>query len=98
MSWAYLVTFDSQFASRKDVQEFLNTVPEVTYWYACLPHCVFFTSTLNAATLAKKFEERFDISKGQEFLVTEVHTDRQGRLPKAAWHLIRNPDDPRLKE
>jgi hypothetical protein len=98
MSQAYVLVFGRTLGTRQQVQEVLTAIPGVTYWYACLPYCIFVTSTLDAGTLAKRLEERLGVSQGQRFLVARVSADRQGRLPKAAWHLFRNPDDPRLKE
>lgn|SRR3989344_1037006 len=91
----YLMAFEAAFASRQEVIDFLDTVPEIPFWYACLPSCVFFTSTLDAGTLAKRLESRFQIGSGQKFIVMEVGTDRQGRLPSQAWHMLRYPDNPR---
>jgi len=96
MAWAYLIVFNQKFASREQVQAALSQIQEVTYWYACLPYCVFATSTLTADALAKALETKFNISQGERFLVTEIAKDRQGRLPKAAWHLFRNPENPKL--
>lgn len=98
MNKSYLIIFDSAFAIRKQVQDFLDAIPEVSFWHATLPNCVFFTSSLDAGALCKRFEGQFDISKGQRFMVMEVSSNRQGRLPPQSWHLFRNPDSPRLKK
>ena len=97
MTWAYLVVFSDSLGSQQEVHELLNGMPEVTYWYRCLPHCVFFTSTLGAHAIAESFYAQFGKSPGKRFLITEVHADRQGWLPEGAWHLFRKPDNPRLK-
>ena len=95
MTWAYLIVFSDKLGTRDDVQNFLDSLPEVIYWYSCIPMCVFFTSTLPAQSLAEKVMEQFGSSLGQRFLITEVHHDRQGWLPKQAWHLFQNPGNPR---
>ena len=95
MSWAYIITFNDHLGTRSDVQNALDSMEEVTYWYACMPHCVFFTSTVSAEYIAKRIRERFGTSSGQRFLVAEIHEDRQGWLPNQAWHLFRHPDNPR---
>ena len=98
MTWAYLIVFNDALGSRDDVQNFLDTIPEVTYWYSCMPNCVFFTSTLAAQSIADKLISRFGEKGSNRFLVIEVHKDRQGWLPEKAWHLFRNPESPRKEE
>ena len=98
MTWAYLIVFNDALGSRDDVQDFLDTVPEVTYWYSCMPNCVFFTSTFTAGNIADKVLEKFGKGSGQRFLVVEVHKDRQGWLPKKVWHIFQNPEAPRMEE
>lgn len=98
MIWAYLIVFNERLGTRKDVQEFLDTLPEVTYWYSCMPNCVFLTSSLSAGEIADSIRANFGTEAGQRFLVVEVHDDRQGWLPKKAWHIFRNPQNPRPEE
>ena len=97
MPWAYLLVFNAEVGSRAEVQEFLDNIPEVTYWYGCMPHCVFLTSTLPASEIAQKVGLEFGKESGQRFLVVEVHDDRQGWLPKEVWHVLGNPENPRLE-
>lgn len=95
-TWAYLLVFNEKVGTRKDVQAFLDTISEVTYWYGCLPNAVFLTSTATAGTVSDRIKERFGTESGQRFFVTEVHSDRQGWLPKNVWHLLKNPENLRL--
>lgn len=92
---SYVVMFTPSFAERQQVQDFLDTVPEVTYWYACLPYCVFFTARLDAEELAKRFMAKFGTARGS-FIVMEANANRQGWMPHAAWHLLGNPEAPRV--
>jgi len=94
MNTLLILTSDA-FATRQQIQDYLNTLPEVEYWYACLPHCVFCTSTLTPARLSKKLEQHFGHTKGRRFLVMCMHPDCQGRLPAEAWHLMSHPENPR---
>lgn len=94
--WPYLLVFEPAFATRQDVQDFLDTLPEVSFWHSCLPNCVFLTARISAGELAKRLESKFDITQNQKFLVVEVHTDRQGRLTPQAWRVFNNPSDPRI--
>ena len=98
MTWAYIILFNDELGARQAVQEFLDNEPEVTYWFGCLPNSVFFTSTLTAGDIAKKVRSTFGTDSGQRFLVVEVHLDREGWLPRKAWHMFRNPKDPILPE
>lgn len=98
MTWAYIILFNDELGTRKAVQDFLDNEPQVTYWLSCMPNCVFFTSSLTADQMAKKVRSKFGTGNGQRFLVVEAHKDRQGWLPKKAWHMFRNPEDPILPE
>ena len=92
---SYIVVFTASYASRQQVQDFLDTIHEVTYWYACLPYCVFFTSTLSAEVLSQRFNAHFGTTKGN-YIIMEASSNRQGWLMKNAWHLLGNPSSPRL--
>lgn len=98
MTWSYMVVFNDRLGKRQEVLDLVDATSEISYWYSCLPHCVFLTSTLTANEIAEKFFEKFGREQGNRFLVMEVHKDRQGWLPKKAWHLFRNPKEPRLDE
>ena len=97
MTWAYLVVFNDALGTPEEVQELLDGMPEVTHWYRCMPHCVFFTCTAVAGTIADRIYTKFGKGAGR-FLVVDVHQDRQGWLPKKAWHMFLNPDTPELDE
>jgi hypothetical protein len=88
---AYLIILGS-FLDRKLVQVFLNTVEEIPFWYSCLPRCIFATSSLSASELAMRIRSRFP--KGR-FLVMEAHGNRQGILPRSAWNMMRDPNNPK---
>lgn len=91
----YVVMFTPSYSERQQAQDFLDTVKEVTYWYACLPYCVFFTSTLTAEELSQRLTSRFGTAHGS-YLVMEASRNRQGWLPREVWHLMANPDAPRM--
>jgi hypothetical protein len=91
-----IIAASPSFAERERIQEFISGLPEVTYWFACMPQMIFCTTPLSARELAAKLESQFGTIG--RYLVMQVHEDRQGRLPQKAWHLFRNPDNPRLKE
>ena len=95
-TWAYLIIFNDKVGTRSDVQSFLDTLPEVTYWYGCMANSVFFTATVGAGYVSDQIKEKFGTDAGQRFFITEVHNDRQGWMPKNVWHLLKNPENPRL--
>lgn len=94
--WAYLLVFNDELGSRSSVQQYLDSLAEVTYWYSCLPSAIFITSTATAGQLSEKIKQKFGTGNGKRFFITEVHSDRQGWLPKSAWHMLTNPDSPKL--
>lgn len=98
MTWAYLITFNGKVGTRSIVQEYLTTIPEVTYWYGCLPNTIFLTSTLSAGELSDKIKDNFGTGGGQRWFIAEVGSDRQGWLPKEVWHMLKNPANPRLSK
>ena len=87
----YLVISSVKFAARPRLQRFLDEHPRVAYWYACLPNAVFAVTDLSAHDLAKALEATFGVGPGHRFLVTEVSSNRQGRLPKDLWDILRDP-------
>lgn len=97
-TWPYLIVFNDKLGTRKEVQEFLDTVPEVTYWYACLPNSVFFTARVSAKAISEKINAKFGTDSGKRHFITEIAADREGWMPKSVWHLVKNPDKPRLDE
>jgi hypothetical protein len=94
----YLISFSSDFASRDKVTEHIDSWPEVPFWHCSLPNCVFITSELSASAIAAKLEKHFDVTGGKRFLVAELNSNVQGRLPKQSWHMMFNPNNPRLPE
>ena len=86
------------FGTKSDVLDLLNQIEEVTHWYSCMPHCIFLTSTFDAQQIATEIRSHFGEKPPGLHLVVEVHHDRQGWLPKKAWHLFQNPSDPSLKD
>src|SRR5207248_2865651 len=82
---AYVIVTSPAFAERAALQAFLDTVPEVRFWYACLPQCVFCTSALSARELTTKLRAQFGDGL---FLVLTVSGPMDGILPRQAWQLL----------
>lgn len=92
---AYIVVFASSYATREQVQACLDSINEVTFWYACLPQCVFFTSNLSAVELSSRFDAYFRSQNRRIYCIIEINQNRQGWLPRDAWYLMANPSNPR---
>jgi hypothetical protein len=91
---AYLIVFNPSFAAREAITNFFDSImQQVTHWIYCLPGSIFFTSTLSANELAAKLETTFGTKSGAFYIVTEVPTDSQGRLPQAVWNLVNLPEE-----
>ena len=90
---AYAIILGDAFEDRKEVTDYINGVPEITYWYACMEQCVFCASKLSAREISEKLAAKFP---KRHLLVTRVPADSQGWLPNQAWRVITHPHDPRL--
>jgi hypothetical protein len=88
--WAYILVFDDALGTRKEIQDYLDTRPEVLNWYASMSNAIFIVSDKTAATLQKAISQ-FNAGKNAHFIVLDVKTDRQGWLPAKAWEFISNP-------
>lgn len=98
MNRSYILILSPLFATRKSAQKFLTEHPNVETWYACLPNTIMFVSDLSASQLATELELEFGTGPGTRFIIIESSRNKQGRLPRQAWHLLNNPDNPRLKK
>ena len=74
-----------------DIEQLLDAHARVSHWYACLPNAIFVFTEMSAHELAKDLQNRFHTGAGRRFLVTELSANRQGRLPKELWDLLRDP-------
>lgn len=98
MSWSYLLIFNDKLGIRSDVTTYLDKISEISYWYTCMPNAIFLTSTLTAGSISDRIKSHFGTDSGQRFFISEVHKDRQGWMPKKVWHMLNNPDNPRMGE
>src|SRR5438046_2825137 len=97
MTSPLLLTFGESLGTRQAVTDILDEIPEVTYWFAPFPHGLLLTSTLSAHELARRIEKLIPAAVYGKWIITPVDPDEaQGRLPKKGWHLIHNPESPRL--
>lgn len=90
----YILIFNDEVGSRKVIQEFVDTIPEIPFWYGCMSGNLFFTSSLSADKLYNKFKEKFGNGDGKRFMILEIGPERQGWMPKKVWYMINHPDAP----
>ena len=87
--WGYILVFDDGLGTRKEIQDYLDTLPEVLNWYACMTNSIFIVSNTTATILQQKISQ-FN-RNGSRFVILDVDTDRNGWLPKAAWEFMKTP-------
>jgi hypothetical protein len=87
--------FTSAFGSQKQITDVLDELGPDWDWHCAVPNTVFFTSNLSAQELASAFESKLGTGSGKLFLISEISTNKQGRLSDRGWRLLNNPDNPR---
>ena len=85
--YTYLLAFGRDFGPTEDVQKLLSKMPEIEFWYRCLPNAIFITSRLSARELHRALRK----VHGGRCIILDCDTDYSGWLPKKAWRLIKNP-------
>ena len=86
MEKSYVLIYNSGVGTREEVKNFVDSLPEVSNWRIELPNTIYLISELSAEELADKIK-----SLGKDegfFLITEIHTNRQGWQSRAAWNFI----------
>jgi hypothetical protein len=53
----YIIVLGSDIGSRIDVQQYLDTIEEIEYWFSSLPNCIFCVSSLDAHQIADKMKD-----------------------------------------
>ena len=86
MTWAYLLIYDHDVGTRKEVREFLDEQSEILDWRHDLPNTFYLISDLSAEDLCKIFQN-FNRKNGG-FLISEVGSNRQGWLPRKTWKFL----------
>ena len=93
-NWCYLLVFNEAFDAGR-IRDFIDEQSDISYWVKALPNSLFLVSTLSAGQISTRIENKFGTAQGLRFFVTEVHSDRQGRLPASVWYMLKHPDSPR---
>ena len=86
MKQAYLLVYDDEVGTRKEIREFLDEQPEILHWRCDLPHTFYLISDLSAEKLYNIFQ-RFNEKHGS-FIISEVGPNTQGWLPSRTWRLL----------
>lgn len=86
MARAYVLIYSDRMGSRDEVREFVDGIPEITFWRYDLPNTFYLISELSA-------DELSDIvltfnRKRARFLIIEVGSNKQGLLPKETWVVL----------
>jgi hypothetical protein len=91
------VVFSPKLGSLDTVQKFIDEMPEVSFWYRCLPNSFFLTTTLTANEFDQRFEKGlWKKETDASYFITQVQqTSCNGRLPSQAWYMMAHPDNPR---
>lgn len=82
----YMLVYHPRLGDRETVKEFLDSRPEITYWYSCFPNVFFLISSISARKLASLFREF--MGESGRFIIAHVNDDRQGWLPPKAWECL----------
>ncbi len=96
MRKSYVMVYATAFGqSHTNLTTILDNLDPACDWHVPMANCLLFTSTLKATQLAKHFEDVLGVGPGKLYLITEVSSNNQGRLPDRGWKLLNNPDNPR---
>jgi hypothetical protein len=97
MTTPFIFVFNEKLGTRDEVQSVLDKIPEVTYWYACFPNTIFLTSTVSAFELARRVNALIPGAAQARWVIAAIDAkNSQGRLPPKVWHLMTDPETPRM--
>ena len=90
--YTYLFHYNDLATDKERAKAFFDATPEISYWYTCMPHSFLIVSDRTAEELTTIIR-RLTNDRGR-FLVVDTGLDRNGWMPKDAWRIMRNPNDP----
>lgn len=96
---AYALVFNDAFSSdRQAVLDYIDRIPEITYWYTALPHAIFLSSIVAAQELHERIAtSEMAMREGARFAFLKVEgTLSQGFLTHEAWRVLNHPESPRM--
>jgi hypothetical protein len=90
---AFLLVYDSSKVSRDHVSRRLDTIEEITNWYALFDNTFCISSERDARWLAAQIREK--VLPEVRFIVTEIENRKKGGwLPRIIWDFINRPRPP----
>ncbi|SRR6266487_1471820 len=87
--WSYILVFDDGLGTRQEIQNFLDTRPEILNWYACMSNAIFIVSDKTASNV-REVISAFN-KNGANFIILDANTDKNGWLPRKAWDFLNKP-------
>jgi hypothetical protein len=85
---AYILVYSDLSGTRDQIKAWADSHDGIVHWRYDLPNTFYLISDLSAKDLAESFERSRGAST--RFLIMETSENRQGRLPKETWHLLRH--------
>ncbi len=86
---AYLLIFDGEQISRKEMIKIIDGMPDVVNWHAFFGNTMCLASSSGARTLARKLNGQLP---NLRYLITEVEPDQKGgRMPKSVLTFLNSP-------
>lgn len=82
---SYLLAFSESLGSQEKIKSCLDKLSEVDSWRFDMPYAFYIISDKSASTIASAITS--ELGNGR-FLITEITSNKQGRLPRAAWTFI----------
>lgn len=86
MARAYVLIYSDVLGTRDEVRDFIDGIPEITFWRYDLPNTFYLVSELSTDELSDVIQ-RFN-RKRARFLIIEVGSNKQGLLPKETWSVL----------
>lgn len=87
MRKAYLLVFNTAYASREKLIEALDQCRTVITWRYDLSHAIYIISENSAHEIATELEMHTGTGPGR-YLILEYTGNSQGRLTGESWHLL----------
>lgn len=91
MRRVYLLAYSDTLGTREQVKAVLGSISGIIHWRYDMPNTFYLVAELTADQIMRSIAAQLS---GGRFLVTEIHENRQGMLPKDTWFLIQNKTHP----
>ena len=88
MRKVYLLAYSDQAGLRDRIKRWADRSELVVTWRTDLPNTFYLVSEADAEELCDDLTEH--MKKPLRFIITEIAENKQGRLPRETWYLLRN--------